>query len=103
MSFTVYGETPGSGDHWEFGRDTAAGAVFKAADLMRDGWTGVHILDEQNQIYWPDRFHLVSKSNTKRRLCAPVSSHRLESEYVDTCGSQICPVIHSTAHVSLHF
>jgi hypothetical protein len=56
MSFTVYGETPGSGGHWEFTRDTAAGAVFKAADLIGDGWTDVHISDEKNQMYWPDRF-----------------------------------------------
>jgi hypothetical protein len=64
MPFTVFGEHPDGGGHSKFTRDTATGAVFKAADLMRDGWTGVHICDEQNQIYWPDRFHLVSKSNT---------------------------------------
>jgi hypothetical protein len=57
MSFTVYGETPGSGDHREFARETAAGAVCKAADLIGDGWTGVHISDQKNKIYWPDRFH----------------------------------------------
>jgi hypothetical protein len=62
MSFTVYGEHPGGG-HSEFTRDTAIGAVFKAADLMGDGWTGVHIGDERSQIFWPDRFHLMSKSN----------------------------------------
>jgi hypothetical protein len=66
MPFTVYGENPGGGRRSKFTRDTATGAVFKAADLMRDGWTGVHIRDEQNQIYWPDRFHLVSKSNTEK-------------------------------------
>jgi hypothetical protein len=37
MSFTVYGENPGSGGHWEFARETAAGAVFKAVDLISDG------------------------------------------------------------------
>jgi hypothetical protein len=37
MSFKVYGENPGSGGHWEFARETAAGAIFKAADLIRDG------------------------------------------------------------------
>jgi hypothetical protein len=66
MPFTVYGQHPGDGSHSKFTRDPAAGAIFKAADLMRDGWTGVHIRDEQNQIYWPDRFHLVSKSNTEK-------------------------------------
>jgi hypothetical protein len=56
MSFTVYGENPGSGDRWEFARETAVGAVFKAADLISDGWTSVHISDEKKKIYWPDRF-----------------------------------------------
>ena len=37
MSFTVYGEHPGSGGLLEFDRQTAAGAVFKAADLMSNG------------------------------------------------------------------
>ncbi len=45
MPFTVYGEHPGGG-HSEYTRDTAIGAVFKAADLMGDGWTSVHIGDE---------------------------------------------------------
>jgi hypothetical protein len=36
--------------------ETAAGAVFKAADLISDGWTSVHISDEKKKIYWPDRF-----------------------------------------------
>ncbi len=63
MPFTVYGEHPGGGGHSEFTRDTATGAVFKAADLVGDGWTGVHICDEKNQIYWPDLFHLVSKTS----------------------------------------
>jgi hypothetical protein len=65
MSFIVYGEHP-SGSRSKFARDTAAGAVFKAADLMGDGWTGVHISDEKNKIYWPDRFdqlYVVSKPN----------------------------------------
>jgi hypothetical protein len=65
MSFTVYGEYP-SGSRSKFARDTAAGAVFKAADLMGDGWTGVHISDEKNKIYWSDRFdqlYVVSKPN----------------------------------------
>ena len=59
MSFTVYGEHPGSGDHSKFARETAAGAVFKAADLISDGWTSVHISDEKNKIYWPDRFYQI--------------------------------------------
>jgi hypothetical protein len=66
MSFTVYGEHPGSGGHSEFARETAAGAVFKAADLIGHGWTGVHISDGKNNIYWPDRFdqlYVVSKPN----------------------------------------
>jgi hypothetical protein len=49
MSFTVYGEHPGSGGHWEFARETAAGAVLKAADLISDGWAGVHISDDKGQ------------------------------------------------------
>jgi hypothetical protein len=65
MPFKVYGKHPGGG-HLEFTRDTATGAVFKAADLMGDGWTGVHISDENDKIYWPDRFHLVSKSIDQR-------------------------------------
>jgi hypothetical protein len=56
MSFTVYCEHPGSGGHSEFVRESAAGAVFKAANLIGDGWLGVHISDEKNKIYWPDRF-----------------------------------------------
>jgi len=32
-------------------------AIDQAADLIGDGWTGVHISDQKNQIYWPDRFH----------------------------------------------
>jgi hypothetical protein len=56
MSFTVYGEHPDGAGHSEFTRHSATGAVFKAADLMGDGWSGVHISDENNQIYWPDRF-----------------------------------------------
>jgi hypothetical protein len=63
MPFTVCGENPAGGGHLEFTRDTAAGAVFKAADLMGNGWTGVYICDEKNQIYWADRFHLMSKTN----------------------------------------
>ena len=45
MIFTVHGEHP-DGDHSEFVRITAAGAVFKAADLMGLGYTGVHICDQ---------------------------------------------------------
>jgi hypothetical protein len=66
MSFTVYGEHPDSGGHSEFARETAAGAVFKAADLIGNGWTGVHISDENYKIYWPDRFdqlYVESKPN----------------------------------------
>jgi hypothetical protein len=55
MIFTVHGEHP-DGDHSEFVRITAAGAVFKAADLMGLGWTGVHICDQNKQIFWPDAF-----------------------------------------------
>jgi hypothetical protein len=36
--------------------ETAAGAVLKAADLISDGWTGVHISDDKSKIFWPDRF-----------------------------------------------
>src|ERR1700730_16545793 len=49
MSFTVYGEHPRSGGHWEFARKTVAGAVLKAADLISNGWTGVHISDDKEQ------------------------------------------------------
>jgi hypothetical protein len=66
MPFSVYGHHPDDGSHSIFARDTATGAIFKAADLMRDGWTGVHIRDEQDKIYWPDRFHLVNESNTEK-------------------------------------
>ena len=55
MIFTVHGEHPG-GDHSEFVRITAAGAVFKAADLMGHGYTSVHICDQNRQIFWPDTF-----------------------------------------------
>jgi hypothetical protein len=55
MIFTVHGERP-DGDHSEFVRITAAGAVFKAADLMSHGWTGVHICDQNQKIFWPDTF-----------------------------------------------
>jgi hypothetical protein len=44
------------GDHSEFVRITAAGAVFKAADLLGNGYTGVHICDQNSQIFWPDTF-----------------------------------------------
>jgi hypothetical protein len=56
MSFIVYGEHPNGACHSEFDRASALGAVFKAADLMGDGWESVHISDEGNKIYWPDRF-----------------------------------------------
>jgi hypothetical protein len=59
MSFTVHGKNP-YGGHLEFARITAAGAVFKAADLVGDGWTGVHISDANNKIYWPARFNRIS-------------------------------------------
>jgi hypothetical protein len=69
MSFTVYGEHPDSGGLLEFDRQTAAGAVFKAADLMSNGWTRVHISDENSVIYWPDRFdQLVSKPSSSTLL-----------------------------------
>ena len=55
MIFTVHGEHP-YGDHSEFVRITAAGAVFKAADLLGNGYTGVHICDQNSQIFWPDTF-----------------------------------------------
>jgi hypothetical protein len=58
MSFTVYGKNP-CGGHSEFERATAAGAVFKAADLLGDGWSGVHISDAKNKIYWPARFNRI--------------------------------------------
>jgi hypothetical protein len=58
MSFTVYGKNP-CGGHSEFERVTAAGAVFKAADLVGDGWSGVHISDAKNKIYWPARFNRI--------------------------------------------
>jgi hypothetical protein len=58
MSFTVYGRNP-CGGHSEFSRATAAGAVFKAADLVGDGWTGVHISDAKDNIYWPARFNRI--------------------------------------------
>lgn len=53
MSFTVYGKHPGSGGHWEFARKTVAGAVLKAADLISNGWTGVHISDDKEQNLLP--------------------------------------------------
>jgi hypothetical protein len=55
MIFTVHGEHP-DGDHSEFVRITAAGAVFKAADLLGNGYTRVHICDQNSQIFWPDTF-----------------------------------------------
>ena len=55
MIFTVHAEHP-DGDHSEFVRITAAGAVFKAADLMGLGWTGVHICDQNKQVFGPDAF-----------------------------------------------
>jgi hypothetical protein len=50
MPFTVCGEHPGGGGRSEFTRDTAPGAVFKAADLLGDGWMGVHICDEKKEV-----------------------------------------------------
>ena len=43
MIFTVHGEHP-DGDHSEFVRITAAGAVFKAADLLGNGYTGPELV-----------------------------------------------------------
>jgi hypothetical protein len=66
MSFTVYGEHPDSSGRSEFARETATGAVFKAADLIGNGWTGVHISNENYRIYLPDRFdqlYVESKPN----------------------------------------
>jgi hypothetical protein len=62
ISFTIHGENPGSGGHSEFARETAAGAVFKAADLIGNGWTSVHISDENSKIYWPDQFDQLGSS-----------------------------------------
>jgi hypothetical protein len=62
ISFTIHGDYPDSGGHSEFARETAAGAVFKAADLIGNGWTSVHILDEKNKIYWPDQFDQLGSS-----------------------------------------
>ena len=62
ISFRIHGEYPGSGGHSEFARETAAGAVFKAADLIGNGWTSVHISDEKNKIYWPDQFDQLGSS-----------------------------------------
>jgi hypothetical protein len=67
MIFTVHGEHP-DGDHSEFVRITAAGAVFKAADLMGHGWTGVHICDQNQRIFWP----INSTSCANRTLSGPV-------------------------------
>lgn len=68
MLFTVHGDHP-DGVHSTFLRISPVGAVLKATDLMGSGWTGVHICDETNQIYWPDRFdqlYAVSKPNAQR-------------------------------------
>jgi hypothetical protein len=62
VSFTIHGEHPRRGGHSEFARETAAGAVFKAADLIGDGWMSVHISDEKNKIYWPDQFDQLGSS-----------------------------------------
>ena len=51
MIFTVHGEHP-DGDHSEFVRITAAGAVFKAADLMGLA-TGVHISIRTSRYFGP--------------------------------------------------
>jgi hypothetical protein len=58
------GEHPDSGGHSEFARETATGAIFKAADLIGNGWTGVHISDENYKIYWPDRFDQLNVGQT---------------------------------------
>jgi hypothetical protein len=55
MLFTVHGDHP-DGVHSTFLRISPVGAVLKATDLIGSGWTGVHICDETNQTYWPDRF-----------------------------------------------
>jgi hypothetical protein len=63
MVFTIHAEHRDD-DPSKFVRISVAGAVFKATDLMGNGWAGVHICDERNQIYWPDRFEqLLSKPN----------------------------------------
>ena len=42
MAFTIHADRP-NGDHSKFIRSTVVGAVFKAADLMGNGWTrGIH-------------------------------------------------------------
>jgi hypothetical protein len=67
MSFIVYGERPDNAGHSEFVRETATGAVFKAADLIGNGWTCVHISDENCKVYWSDRFeqlYVKRKPNT---------------------------------------
>jgi hypothetical protein len=56
MSFTVYGEHPNVVGHSEFDRASALGAVFKAAEMMGDGWESVHISDHENKIFWPEQF-----------------------------------------------
>jgi hypothetical protein len=37
---------------------------FKAADVMGNGWTGVHICDQNNQIYWPEAFDQLGANRT---------------------------------------
>jgi len=64
MSFTVYGEHPNGAGHSKFDRATALGAVFKATNLVSDGWKDVHISDQENMIYWPaqfDQLHVMSQ------------------------------------------
>ena len=43
------GEQPGGRGYAEFTRETAVGAVFKATDLIDEGWTDVHICDRNSK------------------------------------------------------
>jgi hypothetical protein len=60
MSFAIYGEHP-DGNRSAFARNTAAGAVFKAADLASSGMLDVHIIDTRTgRTYRHDEFHLLT-------------------------------------------
>jgi len=54
----------------------SAGAVFKAADLMGRGWTGVHICDQNQRIFWPDAFDQLYVVRKIGRLAARWSPNR---------------------------
>jgi hypothetical protein len=59
MSFTIYGEHPGD-NRSAFVRNTAAGAVFKVADLASSGMLDVHIIDTRTgRTFRHDEFHLL--------------------------------------------